>query len=529
MVDTVIKNAQILDGTGGEAFAGDIAIHQGKIVAVGRVAETAAQLINAEGLHAAPGLIDVHGHSDMFAFADPDRASKLCQGVTTEICGQCGLGPAPTSEAFYPHYENYFKSQGAPIYPQSRSFTSFGAYLDFMEGLPLGINMAYFIPHGTVRMAVMGLSPQKADAGQLEQMRQLVREGMEKGALGLSSGLMYAPGMFADQDELAALCEVVGQYGGIYTSHIRNQGSLLEQCVADTIEAARRGGARVNISHHKASGKGNWGKVKNTIRMIHEAGFPAMHDVYPYAASSTMIRSTLPPKVQKMEQADIMAYLSNTNNHAELKQDIFHPDDSFESPLEDCGYDGILIIEAAKTKDAVGKTISQYAEALGTDPFDAFIKLVVENNLGVGYIGFSMSEDDVDTLVADPLCMFGTDGLYIPGMEMTHPRAIGTFPRILGHYVREKGVLPLAEAIRKMTSLPARFYGLAGKGLLKVGMDADVVVFNAATVADHADYRQPLLPNEGVHTVLVNGQRQVAADKPCGGRAGKLLRASFQS
>lgn len=526
MIDILIKNATVYDGLGAAPMRTNISVQEGKIIDIGGPDEPAEQVIDANGLCAAPGFIDVHGHSDLFAFADPIRESKLCQGITTEIAGQCGLGPAPIGKATYQVYEQYFKRQGAPIYPNSKEFSSFGAYLNYMDALPTGINMAYFIPHGTIRMAVMGLSPAKPTPDQLCQMQELVREGMENGALGLSTGLMYAPGMFADSDELEALCGVVGEYHGIYTSHIRNQGDYLKDSVAETIRVAKSCNVTANISHHKASGKQNWGKVASTIRMIHEAVIPVMHDVYPYAASSTMLRATLPPNVQKLEPDRIIEYLKNENNLQQLKENIFSPSADFESGLNACGYDGILIFDAAKTKDAIGKTITQYADELGIAPFDAYIRLLVDNSLSAAYIGFSMSEKDVEALIADPLCMFGTDALYVPGMSMTHPRAIGTFPRILGHYVREKGILTLEEALRKMTSLPAQFYGLCNKGRLAVGLDADITIFDAETVVDHADYSRPLLANEGIHTVIVNGVQAVSSSKCLGNRNGRVVRGA---
>ena len=524
MFDILIKSATIIDGSGKPPYKADLAIQGKKIVKIGEVNESSKMIIDAQGLVLSPGFIDVHGHSDMFAFVDPGRSSKLCQGITTEICGQCGLGPAPVSQEFIGQYKSYFQNQGAPVYPECNTFTSFGKYLDFMSNLSLGINMAYFIPHGTVRMAVMGLSPEKPTAEQLCKMAELVEEGMVNGALGLSSGLMYAPGMFADSEELETLCKVVGLYGGIYTSHIRDQGNQLEECVAETIRIAESAGARANISHHKASGKSNWGKVIDTCNMIHNANIPVMHDVYPYAASSTMIRSMLPPNVQRMEQDDIISYLKDCKNHAVLEESIFNPEKSFESPLSSCGYDGILIFDATRTKDAIGKTIKQYADYLGISSFSAFLKLLIDNSLGVGYIGFSMSEDDVETLVADSLCMFGTDGLYVPGMPMTHPRAIGTFPRILGRYVREKQVITLEEAIRKMTSLPAKFYGLENKGNISIGKDADIVIFDADKIIDQSDYQNSLLPNEGIRFVIINGEIAVIDNKPYDINKGITLR-----
>ena len=527
MLDILIKHANIIDGSGKPAYLADVAIEGGKICAIGSCDEPAKQRIDAAGLCLAPGFIDAHGHSDIFAFADPLRASKLCQGITTELCGQCGLGPAPISKEFYEEYQYYFKSQGSEAYPNSKEFTSFGAYLQFMERFPMGINMAYFIPHGTVRMAVMGLSPQAPTQEQLDAMCSFVQDAMENGALGLSSGLMYAPGMFADEQELTTLCKVVGKYGGIYTSHIRDQGNKLVECVAETIRVAENAGARVNISHHKASGKNNWGKVKSTCELIHNAGVPAMHDVYPYSASSTMIRSLLPPYVQKMNPDEIIMHLSDAGNHEALKQAISSDAADFESPLLSCGYDGILIIHATITKDAVGKTITQYAEYLGIDAFDALLKILTENLLGAAYIGFSMCEDDIETLIADTLCAIGTDALYVQGMEMTHPRAIGTFPRVLGRYVREKKIITLEEAIRKMTSMPANFYGLQNKGGIEEGKDADIVLFDANTIIDHADYLAPLLPNDGIKYVLVNGEIALVDNIPTGNKNGKTVRAAF--
>ena len=277
MFDLLIRNAQVLDGTGAPAYLADVAVKDGKIAAVGKLSGEAAENADA-GLTLAPGFIDVHGHSDFFMPLDPARASKLLQGVTTELCGQCGLGPAPVTEQNYPVYHKYLSQQGIPMYPDDRTFTSFSAYLSRMEQTPAGINLAYFIPHGTVRLAVMGFSHDAPDDRQLAQMRELVEDAMQAGALGLSTGLAYAPGRFAATDELAALTEPVGRYGGVYTSHLRDQGDQLEQSVQEAIDIARRGGARVNVSHHKAVGEQNFGKVRKTTQMLHEAGIPATHD-----------------------------------------------------------------------------------------------------------------------------------------------------------------------------------------------------------------------------------------------------------
>ena len=527
MFDLIIRNAQVLDGTGAPAFSADVAVKGGKIAQIGRITAEAAEVVDGTGLTLTPGFIDAHGHSDFFMPLDPARASKLLQGVTTELCGQCGLGPAPVSAQNYAIYHEYLSQQGTPMYPDARDFTSFSAYLDRMEKTACGIHLAYFIPHGTVRLAVMGFSHDAPDQQQLAQMCGLVEDAMQAGALGLSTGLAYAPGRFAATDELAAMTEPVGRYGGVYTSHLRDQGDRLEQSVQEAIDIARRGGARVNVSHHKAVGEKNFGKVRRTTQMLHDADIPATHDVYPYAASSTTLISTLPMEFAQMEPQTLLCALRDP---AELERlsDLFL--ESAGAAGEDaavaCGLDRFLIANAAKTPETAGKTIRQIADARGIKPFEAYAALLLENELGVHFIKFGMCEEDVSYLMADPLCMFGSDALYVPGMKMTHPRAIGTFPCVLRRAVREDQSISLAEAVRKLTGLPAEVYGLAGKGRIAVGMDADLTLFDAARITDHATYAEPLLPNEGIRRVYVGGVCAVRDDQYTGAMAGRLIRRS---
>ena len=325
---------------------------------------------------------------------DPARASKLLQGVTTELCGQCGLGPAPVSEQNFPLYRKYLSQQGVPMYPDNQDFTSFSAYLERMEKTKAGIHLAYFIPHGTVRMAVMGFSPAAPDKTQLEP-QALLRALTEKDALARLASLLL-------------------------------QGSSAQS--ADAAEA--------------------------------------------------------------------------------------------------CGLDRLLISNATKTPEATGKTSAQLAQARGISAFEAYTALLLENELGVQYIKFGMREADVSYLMSDPLCMFGSDALYVPGLNMTHPRSIGTFPCILRRAVREERSISLAEAVRKLTSLPAEVYGLRGKGLIRPGMDADLVLFDAERITDHATYAEPLLPNEGICRVYVDGVCAVRDDQYTGAMVGTLLRRS---
>lgn len=394
MFDLLIQNAQVLDGTGAPGFTADVAVKDGKIAAVGKLSGEAAETVDGTGLTLAPGFIDVYGYSDLFMALDPARASKLLQGVTTELCGQCGLGPAPVSEQNFPLYRKYLSQQGVPMYPDNQDFTSFSAYLERMEKTKAGIHLAYFIPHGTVRMAVMGFSPAAPDKTQLEP-QALLRALTEKDALARLASLLL-------------------------------QGSSAQS--ADAAEA--------------------------------------------------------------------------------------------------CGLDRLLISNATKTPEATGKTIAQLAQARGISAFEAYTALLLENELGVQYIKFGMSEADVSYLMSDPLCMFGSNALYVPGLNMTHPRSIGTFPCILRRSVREERSISLAEAVRKLTSLPAEVYGLREKGLIRPGMDADLVLFDAERITDHATYAEPLLPNEGICRVYVDGVCAVRDDQYTGAMAGTLLRRS---
>ena len=524
MFDIIIRNAQVLDGTGAPAYKADVAVKDGKIAEIGAVSGEAAEVVEAEGLTLSPGFIDVHGHSDIFMSVDPDRASKLLQGTTTELCGQCGLGPAPVSEATYPLYRKYLSQQGIPMYPDDAGFTSFGKYLDRMEQTKSGINLGFFVPHGTVRLAVMGFASDPTEE-QIEAMTAMVEEAMQAGALGLSTGLAYAPGRFADTKELIALTKPVGRHGGVYTSHIREQGDHLAESVEEALTIAREAGARVNISHHKAVGEKNFGKVRTTTRMLHEAGFPATHDVYPYAASSTMLISTLPIEFAKMEPQLLVKALSDKTERERLASQILESvGASSGDAAEAAGLDRLLIANATKTPEVTGKTIGECARMRGTSAFETYADLLRENELGVQYIKFGMCEEDVSFLMADPLCMFGSDALYVPALKMTHPRSIGTFPCVLRRAVREEKSISLAEAVRKLTGMPAEVYGLAGKGFIRVGMDADLTLFNAETVTDHATYSQPLLPNEGIARVYVNGVCAVKDDAFTGALAGKIIR-----
>lgn len=529
MLDIVIKNARIIDGSGNESFISDIGIKDGIIEKVGTVTEEAREEINAKGFVVSPGFIDVHGHTDMYVFADPNCSAKLKQGITTELSGQCGISLAPISETYFAHYKAYYEQMGALIPTECCEFHTFKKYADYLATLPLGINLSCFIGQGSIRIASMGLNPAPASDAQMSVMKGYLTEAMENGALGLSTGLMYAPGSYTSTDEIIELSKAMAPFSGIYTSHIRNQGNQLLESINEAIRIGTEAGVNVNISHHKAVGKTNFGKVKESLAKMKTAakeGIRVTHDIYPYAASSTTLSATLPPSFIKMGAEKLLTELQSTDFQKILYQKIFQPDEDWDNDIAACGWDGILIIAAAQTQDAVGLTIAEYAKLLHLDPFDAYVKLLLINQLTINDICFAMDDNDVEYLYQDSDCMIGTDSLYLPSMKMVHPRSIGTFPKVLGEYVRDKQLLSLETAVHKMTGLPAAIYGLSQKGLIKEDMDADIVVFDSDKIGALSDYVHPLNPNVGISHVIVNGKLSVINDQCTNAAAGRIIRGN---
>lgn len=510
----VIDNVRIIDGTGTVGKPGSVEVSDGRIICVRYgEAETplAAERIDGGGLVLAPGFIDTHSHTDLFLGEYDLNAEKLEQGITTEICGQCGLGPAPVSAKHYTEYVEYYRTLGLPIYRNSDRFIGFGAYLDACEERPHGTNLAFFVPHGTLRIAAMGLSPKEPDLQELTLMKRLLSEAMEAGAMGMSTGLIYSPGSFAHFEELAGLAETIGSFGGIYTTHIRDEEDGVVRAVKEAIAIARHGSARLNVSHHKAMGQRNWGLIRKTAAMIRSSGLPSSFDIYPYTASSTTIWGMIPAALQGYGPKGLLQELDHPNVITILRN----------TPLD---FEKMLIIGAPGASECEGKTVSEVARRLSLSDLEAFVWIIRETGMGAYISNFGISEEDICYLMNCSQCLFGTDGLYMPGMKYFHPRAVGSFPRILGRYVREKNVLPLEEAIHRMTGLAAEVYGLRERGMIREGFAADLVLFDPEYIADHADYSNPLERNEGIEKVWINGVLAVEQGRVTGHKGGKVLR-----
>lgn len=529
--DTIIKDGEIIDGTGEKSFFGSIAVKDGMIACISTDAGAfqepqvrAKTIIDAGGKVIAPGFIDPHAHNDGYIFFDPSNIYKLAQGVTTEISGNCGEGLAPVSKAHYDETYEYYR----PYYPGEdfRTYESGQAFYSKAEQLPLGTNIGFLCAHGTLRMYAMGFSSQKAGASQLELMKEKLAECLKAGALGMSSGLVYSPGCFADTRELTELCKVVKQYNGIYATHMRSEGYALREAVEEVIEIARASGVRAVISHLKVLGKNYWGMSREITELIESArkeGIDIFCDQYPYTNSCTVLHWVIPVEYTDGGFVRMCSRLSDPAERHHIKEMYNNKFGKWDNLMENITPQGIHILKADHTPGAVGLTLQQYADSMGADAYDTLFDVIIANKADAIAAFDCMSEEDIRFIMQRDYCMAGSDGIDVLPEEKTHPRLTGTFPRILGKYVREEGVLPLEEAIRKMTSLPASVLGLKGKGILKQGFDADICIFDKQTVRDRGTLENFNIRPRGIEAVLVNGSLAFENGTYTGAACGKRV------
>ncbi len=530
-LDIVFKDVRVIDGTGSSAFQGDVGIKGEKIACVGRLDKPEAKtVIEGKGLCLAPGFIDVHAHYDNVLFYDPVNFCKLSQGVTTEISGNCGICMAPVAaDPFKRKIWKTFleRSTGSKMPENIDHYTSYDKYFQDVEKLNIAINVAYLVGQGAIRTAVMGFENRPATDSELECMKALVRDAMRNGAVGMSTGLIFPPGVFTPFTEIVELCKVVREYGGIYTTHMRNEADYVINSLKESMEVARQADIPVQISHFKIYGRRNWGSSPEALAVIDQANKEGLHislDMYPYTAGNTPFNFIIPPRYSQEGTGKMVEILKDKKNWPAIEEEMLHPKEGWDSYLLNAGYEGILIMSATATKDAVGKTIAQYAKEKKIEPVEAIFNILIENE-GQGVAAwFMIGEEDIRNIMRSPLTMFGTDGVPVPEGAITHPRIIGTFPRILGRYVREQGVLSLEEGVRKMTSLPAKTFGLNTKGLIQEGYDADLVLFDAGEIIDCSDFSDCYAKNKGIRLVMVNGRMAIEENKFTGHYAGRLLK-----
>ena len=522
MFDTIIKNARIVDGTAAPWYCADIGIRGGKIQKIGVIDEnrTDGQVTDAQGLYAAPGFIDIHSHSDTSLMEYPQAESRILQGITTEIGGNCGLSAAPVSRE-----ANKKEMLRAYVGDLPYQWHSVGEFLDEMERRPISVNFGTEVGHGTLRIVAMGFENRKATDAEMQSMKALLRASLEDGAFAMSSGLIYPPGCYADTDELAELCRELRPYGAFYATHMREEGEHVVVSVQEAIEICERAGVPLEISHHKVTKKEFWQvHCKTTIALIEQArrrGLDGKVDQYPYCASSTTLDSNLPAWAFEGGMEALFARIQDTESREKMRR---------ESNASHIGRWGDIYIgyaESEKNQWTVGKSMVEIAQIMGCDPAEAVMDLVLEEKGRIDEVNFGMCEEDIEYIMKQPYVMPGSDGkavsLDYPGRP--HPRYFGTFPRVLAHYSRDRGLFPLETAICKMTSLPASRLGLADRGLLKEGMWADIVIFDAEQIRDVPSYKNPVMGCDGIVQVYVNGVLTAQNGVHTGAAAGKVLRA----
>lgn len=532
--DVLITNGRIVDGTGAGWFYGDVAIKGDRIARVeprgvleGARAKTT---IDASGKVVTPGFIDIQAQSYRSLLARDGRdVSKITQGITTEVLGEGGT-PAPVDQRI-------LASEPRPdtiMDPLRKAFTGphgFGKWLSAMQAHGISPNVASFIGAATVRAYVKGMDRGAATPSEVDTMQAVVRRAMEDGALGIGSALIYPPGEYASTDELIAEAKAMAPYGGLYITHMRSEGDRLLQGVNEAIRIGKEGGVPVEIYHLKAAGKPNWDKEDALLAKIDSArgaGLDVQADMYPYAAAATGLTACLPPWSES--GGKLYQRLSDPAMRDSIKKDVLTPTDDWEQNCRLATPEGVLLVGFAKPamqKKWGGKRLSEVAKEMGEPWVDAAMDLIEADSSRIECVYFLMSEDNVEKQMRKPWIKFGTDAsAFDPdsATHLTHPRAYGSYPRILGRYVREKHVMRLEEAVRKMTSATADRLHLRGRGVLRPGMYADVVVFDPATIIDKATYTEPHQLSEGVEDVLVNGVAVVRDGKVTGAKPGRALR-----
>ena len=527
MFALLIKNGIVVDGTGAPAYVADVAVEGGAIVAIGRLGDEAVHTVDASGLIVAPGFIDIHTHSDMACLIDPLADSKVRQGVTLEVTGNCGMSYcAPLIGAARIEFDDQMARLGLELEP---TWTDFSGYLDALEDAGSTLNIGTQIGHGTVRTAVMGMDARAPSTDELAHMRRLVEESLDAGALGFSTGLWYAPGVFSATEEVVALTEPAAARGLFYSSHVRSQSTDLCGLIPaqeEAIEIGRRTGARIQIAHVKASHRATWGRGGELLEGMERArkeGIDLAGDQYPYAWSSTSLSAAMFPRwTMAGGRSETLKRLADSDTRALIRQGVTAQIQGYGGP------DGALFASFPAKPEYEGLHLGEIAEDMRCEPEEAVMQLY--ETAEASLVLHSMSDEDVVEIAKSPLIAVASDGSSLRtegplSRGKPHPRNYGTNARFLAHMVREQGLVSLEEAVRKMTTLPASRLGLTQRGRLAPGYAADIVAFDPDTVEDRATFADPHQYAVGVRHVFVNGQAAVTDGRSTGATPGKVLRS----
>ncbi|HEY7509761.1 MAG TPA: D-aminoacylase [Vicinamibacteria bacterium] len=520
----VLEGGTLVDGSGAPAVTADVALEGGRIAAVGtRLA--GARKVDCSGMVVAPGFIDTHSHSDLKVLADPDLPMKVRQGITLEVLGQDGISVAPVRAdertAWREKLAGLLGEFGVPW-----EWSSVGEYLSALEAARPACDLAYLVPHGALRQYVMGGEDRRATATELETMRGLLRASFDQGGRGLSTGLIYAPCCYADTEELIALGKVLAERDRPLVVHMRSESDRIQEAIREMVRVAGESGCTVHISHLKIAGRDNWDKQAAVLGLVQQAlgrGLRFTADLYPYAAGSTLLGAILPPAAHAGGPEATLARLRDPDQRMSMRRAMADAGVAdWDNFWKWSGPEGIVIadIPSGRHPEWLGRSLAEVAQLAGKDPFEAAFDLLEEERLGVAMVSFSQNEGVMEHFLAQPFVNVCTDGL-LGGRP--HPRAYGTYPRVLGRYVREKKLLTLEEAVRKMTSQAAAAFSLSDVGLVQEGFRANLVVFDPATAADRATFEEPAQFPVGIRDVLVGGEFVVRAGRTTGKRPGKVV------
>jgi len=534
--DLVLKNGTIIDGAGRMRYEADIAIRRNYILAIDVPGTlVAGEEIDCSGLVIAPGFIDTHSHSDLRVLIEPQLPMKVRQGITLEVFGQDGVSVAPVRASDQPQVARSLAGLDGRL-DRAWDWQSVADYLTAIERARPAIDCAYLIPHGAARLSVMGMEDRRARPDEIRAMQELIRQSMREGAFGLSTGLIYPPCCFADTAELVELCRAVAEFDGVFVSHMRSESDYIEDAVAEMIEVGKRSGARVHISHFKVAGRENWSRIDGVLEMMRRAqseGARLTADQYPYIAGSTMLGAILPPWAHAGGVEATLERLASADERARMSAAMLDRSrSSWDNFWKWSGPEGIVVSDIASGNhpEYLGRSLAEAAKlsrrvdrVSEEDTAEFAFDLLLTERMGVGMISFSQSEDVVRKIMREPYVNVCTDGL-LGGKP--HPRAYGTYPRILGRYVREQGLLTLEEAVRKMSGLAADTFRLHGYGRIEEGMRANLVVFDPHRVMDRATFDDSKQYPLGIEYVIVGGELTIRGETQMESGSGMAVRPS---
>lgn len=527
MLDTIIRNGRIVDGTGNPWYFGSLGMKDGIITHVGSVDVESREIIDVNGQIVTPGFIDGHSHSDLLVLNDPELDVKLQQGVTTEVVGNCGLAPAP----YVKKHGNLLKEYVEPVIgtmPGEWPWKTIEDYINILNQASISENISTYVAHGTIRIAVMGFDNRPPTDNEMEKMKHILEEGMKAGAIGLSIGLLYAPGRYATKEEIMELCKVLPKYNGILSTHIRGEGNNLIPSIKEVIWIAEKSGVSLHISHLKAAGKRNWGQVHDALNIIEDAksrGMDITCDVYPYDAGSTSLTTLLPPWALEGGVPACLDRIRDKSTRSAIKKEMSIEQEDWDNLVVSTGWDNVVISSIPNNTQFEGRSILEISQILGKDSIETTLDLLLEEDGNISIVYYHMSSKDVEEVIKWDYSLIISDSLGCQTGK-PHPRTFGTFPRLFGKYVRENKTLTLEQAVRKVTSFPVQRFKLGKRGILVPGYKGDITVFDAESISDRATYSDPIRYPDGISYVYVNGKKTIDHRRNLHASQGEVIKAA---